>query len=86
MPRNPDQLDIFPDQIWLRRVDPEQNMRRFYAMTVSRDLFGHGILAREFGRIGQPGRVMTEVFEDEAQAVIALAKQAKAKQRRGYSE
>ena len=40
MTSDPRQLEIFPDSLILRRVEPERNMRRFYLMTVQRDLFG----------------------------------------------
>lgn len=78
------QPELFPDRLYLTRIDPDQNMRRFYRMTVQRDLFGGATLSREFGRIGSAGRVMKEIHRDEAQAVNALAKLAKEKTGRGY--
>jgi len=63
-------------------------MRRFYLITVQRDLFGRGALITEFGRIGQAGQVRVAHHEDEARALAlaALADQAKVKRRRGYQE
>jgi predicted DNA-binding WGR domain protein len=79
------QLEVFPDRLHLRREDPAQNMRRFYLMTVQRDLFGGASLIREWGRMGSPGRVHVEHHLDEGQAVDALSDIATAKRKRGYS-
>lgn len=78
------QLDLFPDQLLLRRIDPAQSMKRFYLMTVQRDLFGSVSLVREWGRIGSPGTVALDHFADEGLAVDALVSLAKAKRKRGY--
>lgn len=60
-------------------------MARFYQMVVQRDLFGGATLTREWGRIGCPGTVREEHFQDEGLAVDALVALAIAKVRRGYS-
>lgn len=80
------QLEIFPDNVLLKRVAPEKNMRRFYLMTVQRDLFGRGALFVEYGRIGQAGRVRVAHHENEALALADLAHKAEAKRKRGYQE
>ncbi len=80
------QLEMFPDNLLLKRVAPEKNMRRFYLMTVQRDLFGRGALVTEYGRIGQAGRVRITHHEDEARALAELAEKAEAKRKRGYHE
>jgi predicted DNA-binding WGR domain protein len=74
------QLDIFPTDVQMRRIDPARNMRRFYRLSVQRDLFGRASLVREWGRIGFRGQMMP----DEGKAVTALTKLAAAKKRRGY--
>lgn len=81
---DPRQLEVFPSAMSLQRIEAERNMRRFYLMTVQRDLFGGAVLVKEWGRIGSSGRVKKELFSDEAKAVDALAKIVKAKSRRGY--
>lgn len=81
----PDQLEVFPDRMHLRREEPSKNMRRFYLMTVQRDLFGGASLIREWGRLGSPGRVQVEHHPDEGHAVDALADIATAKRKRGYT-
>ena len=78
------QLDIFPTAIDLRRIDPAQNMRRFYRMSVQPDLFGGACLVREWGRIGARGQQLIERHADEGRAVSALMKLSAIKQRRGY--
>lgn len=45
------QLDVFPTDVQMRRIDPARNMRRFYRLSVQRDLFGRSSLVREWGRI-----------------------------------
>lgn len=80
----PIQLEVFPDRMHLRREDPSKNMRRYYLMTVQRDLFGGASLIREWGRLGSPGKVQVEHHPDEGRAVNALADLATAKRKRGY--
>lgn len=71
---------------WLRlqRVDPARNMRRFYVLGVQGDLFGGADLVREWGRIGRPGRIRVEHYQDEAGALSALQRWSRSKHRRGY--
>ena len=78
------QLDIFPDQMVLRRKDPTQNMNRFYRMVIQRDLFGGADLIREWGRIGMAGKVRIDHHPDEGRAVDALAELMAVKRKRGY--
>ena len=79
-----EQIEMFPTVLHLKRLDPEQNMKRFYLMTVQRDLFGGATLVREWGRIGSSGTIATELYPDEGQAIDALAKIAKTKTAKGY--
>jgi predicted DNA-binding WGR domain protein len=53
-------------------------------MSIQPDLFGGASLVREWGRIGYSGQMMIEPHADEGQAVTALMKLARVKQRRGY--
>jgi predicted DNA-binding WGR domain protein len=59
-------------------------MRRFYRLEVAPDLFGRWCLVAEWGRIGGGGRLRSTVFDDMAQAMEALARQRRLKERRGY--
>ena len=78
------QLEVFPTCLHLRRVDLARNMRRFYRMTVQRDLFGGASLIRVWGRIGSRGQEMIERHDDEGMAISALMKLAQMKRKRGY--
>lgn len=79
------QLEVFPTDLQMRRIDPARNMRRFYRMSIQPDLFGGASLVREWGRIGARGQVVIEWHADEGQAVTALMKLAGVKKRRGYA-
>ena len=85
MPEPAHQLEVFPRTLHFRRIDPAQNMRRYYRMAIQCDLFGRASLVREWGRIGSRGQMMIETHSDEGQAVNALMKLARAKQRKGYA-
>lgn len=78
-----DQFEVFPRLLHLRRLDPTRNMRRYYRMAIESDLFGKSSLVREWGRIGSRGQMMVETHSDEGQAVNALMKLARAKERKG---
>ncbi len=79
-----DQLEVFPRLLHLRRIDVACNMRRYYRLAIQSDLFGKASLVREWGRIGSRGQMLIETHPDEGQAVNALMKLARAKQRKGY--
>ena len=79
------QIEMFPTVLHLKRLEPKQNMKRFYLMTVQRDLFGGATLVREWGRIGSSGTVASDLYPDEGQAVDALARIAMTKFGRGYN-
>jgi predicted DNA-binding WGR domain protein len=81
---SPIQTDVFPTDVQMRRIDPARNMRRFYRLSVQRDLFGGASLVREWGRIGFRGQMLIEQHSDEGRAVTALMKLAALKRRRGY--
>jgi predicted DNA-binding WGR domain protein len=83
-PFRPTQMEIFPTDQDLRREDATKNMRRFYRMSVQRDLFGGALLIREWGRQGSPGKLHIDHHPDEGQAINALADLMSAKRRRGY--
>ena len=78
------QLEMFPDRVHLQKIVPEDNQRRFYAMTAIPTLFGEWAVMREWGRIGSSGTLRSDLYPDEGQAVTALHDIAIKKQRRGY--
>ena len=67
----------------LRRIYPDRNMARFYAMSLQPTLFGEWALLREWGRIGSTGRLVTGCFATEPEAAVALEKQRATKLRKG---
>jgi predicted DNA-binding WGR domain protein len=70
--------------IHLERREPGRNRQRFYAITVTRTLFGSWAMVRVWGRIGQPGTVRETGFETEAAAIEAGAQVRQRKEKRGY--
>ena len=80
------QLDLFPDQTYLRRLDLRSNKRRYYALTVQPTLFGNVDLVCEWGRIGSPGTVRFIPLDDEGQAIDAIRRIVAKRKARGYVE
>ena len=70
--------------LYAERTDPSRNMNRFYALEISRTLFGEPCLLRRWGRIGASGRTMTHVFDAEEDAVALFDDLSRAKRARGY--
>ena len=69
----------------LEKHDPDRNLARYYRMSVLPNLFGEWTLQREWGRIGQGGRVRLDLFRSEVEAECALVIMEGAKQRRAYT-
>lgn len=70
-------------KVCLQRIE-RPNMRRFYTMQVQPNLFGGFAVVREWGRIGQSGTVAETIFLTEAEALDAVERQRRVKERRGY--
>ena len=81
---DPQQIEMFPTVLRLRRTDLEGAVRRFYLVTVQPDLFGGAALVAEAGQVGSPGSTTTRFFPDEGIAVDALSEVAKRKVKQGY--
>ena len=75
--------DVGP--VHLRRIDPTQNMRRFYTLAIQPTLFGGASVIRNWGRIGTNGQSMMETFDSEDEAAAASLRLERAKRRRGYT-
>lgn len=75
--------DVGP--VHLRRIDPTQNMRRFYMLAIQPTLFGGASVIRNWGRIGTNGQSMMETFDSEDAAAAASLRLERAKRRRGYT-
>ena len=78
------QLDMFPIDMELHCIDPTRNKRRFYRMSVQRNLFGEWELLREWGRIGNSGRIRCDRFDQAVAAAEILRIIANLKVQRGY--
>lgn len=74
-----------PDAAELVKLLPAKGQARFYRLEIWPDLFGGVSLAREYGRIGQPGRLQVETFPEIDAARHAFARIIASKLRRGYS-
>lgn len=70
--------------ILLHQIDPARNRRRFYRIRLDRNLFGEPVLMREFGRIGQAGRVMEDRHPAAETAKMDFCRLTASKLRRGY--
>ena len=68
----------------LRRISADDNVWRYYTLSLWPDLFGGTTLVREWGRIGQDGTVMRRHFTDDAAAEREFDRIARSKVRRGY--
>lgn len=72
-------------RLYIERTDAEQNMARFYAMSIEPNLFGEACLTRRWGRIGTRGQAMTQYFEREKDAVILFLDLVRQKKGKGYT-
>ena len=75
-----------PQPVHLRRIDPAQNMRRFYSLSVQPTLFCGASLIRDWGRIGTRGQTIMETFDTADDADLALDRLERSKRRRGYRD
>ncbi len=78
------QFELFPAQVHLRCVDLARGKRRFYALSVERDLFGQWVLVREWGRIDGARRIRLNAYGSIGHATLAMPKLELQKRRRGY--
>lgn len=70
--------------VYLIRVDPSRNIRRFYKMLLAPSLFGEWVLVREWGRIGAAGTTKADHFPSPGEALLAMQELVRRKKRRGY--
>ena len=71
-------------QTYLEKRIPAKNIALFYRIAVLPNLFGEWTLYREWGRIGQSGRVRMDWFLDETEAKAALIALEASRRNRGY--
>ncbi|CDZ64413.1 Hypothetical protein NGAL_HAMBI2605_29730 [Neorhizobium galegae bv. orientalis] len=70
----------------LRRIDPSQNIQRFYCLPIQPTLFGGTSLVGNWGRIGTNGQEMMATFDECRAAEEAMSRLEQTKRRRGYRE
>ena len=68
---------------YLEKHDPEQNLHRFYVISVMPSLFGWCVF-RRWGRIGCYGRQEINLYDDLASARIEFNRKQREKLQRGY--
>lgn len=68
----------------LDRTDQQQNMSRFYVLTVEPALFGDTALVREWGRWGSRGHRRLDLYGSRDSAAEALEDWLRRKAKRGY--
>ena len=73
-----------PYHLYIERTDAENNMARFYAMSIEPTLFGEACLMRRWGRIGAHGQTMQHSFDREEEAVRLFLDLLRQKRNRGY--
>jgi predicted DNA-binding WGR domain protein len=69
----------------LQRREPARHMARFYRLWASADLWGRVVVMREWGRIGSPGRVRVDHYDNATDAAAWLARIEQVKRRKGYA-
>ncbi len=72
--------------VHLRRIDPTQNMRRFYMLAIQPTLFGGASVIRNWGRIGTSGQSMMDTYDSPDEAETASMRLERSKRKRGYRD
>mgnify|MGYP000166692556 CR=1 FL=1 len=73
--------------MYLTKVNPERNMKRFYSVTIQPTILGGCCLVRMHGRIGGSTRVLPPVvYTSPPAAQVALERLVARKKRRGYKD
>jgi len=70
----------------LFRIDPTQNMARFYLLAIEPTLFGGSSLTRCWGRMGTKGQTKIDLFDTAVEAMEASRRLLSSKLRRGYRQ
>jgi predicted DNA-binding WGR domain protein len=78
------QSNLFPTEVRMRRIEPEKNMHRFYAMSIQPTLFGEWVVVRNWGRIGTTGRSRFDIHNGPGEAIDAIGQIKSSKVKRGY--
>lgn len=71
-------------RIYMTRIDPEKNMKRFYELELTADLFGNWSCVRRWGRVGCKGRRLELIFATQDAAAQEADRWFLSKRARGY--
>lgn len=74
-------MDVF---VYLERIEPAENMARYYRLSVTETLFGGWAMTREWGRIGRRGQSLEQWCETRPDAVALLERHRTDRIKRGY--
>lgn len=72
-------------RVLFRKIDPEQNMKRYYSITLTRIFFDEWCIVCNWGRLGNKGQVRQYTFEDKRGAQILVDRLVKKRYARAYS-
>jgi len=70
----------------LRRIDADENLDRFYELTLEPTLFGEWAVVRRWGRFQGPGQKRETWFQSPSPAQSYMNKLYRQKLRKGYQE
>jgi len=73
-------------ETYLEKHDFDKNLARYYGMSVHPNLYGEWTLQREWGRIGQGGRIRLDLFRSEAEGERAVSVMEGVKERSAYQQ
>lgn len=68
----------------LRRTDLDQNIDRFYNISLTYSLLGMPGIMRTWGRLGAWGQTRLDWYDEEPEARLAFSKLLLQKQKKGY--
>ncbi|WP_299209214.1 WGR domain-containing protein [uncultured Tateyamaria sp.] len=72
-------------EVHLQHQIPEDNMDRFYSVSITKSLFGNPGVERRWGRVGTRGQMRLDWYDTMTAALDALAALVSSKQRTGYT-
>lgn len=72
------------NRTYLECRNPDIDKFRFYAIYITKTVFGDWAIIREWGRIGSPGTIREDWFDNEHQAISKANSIVRNRVRRGY--
>jgi predicted DNA-binding WGR domain protein len=72
-------------QVRFRKLDPEQNMKRYYCITLTKTLFDEWCIVRTWGRLGRGGQTRQLTLDCEREARTVFDRLVMKRQARNYN-